>query len=300
MSDGENQKSLFKLDGKWFHETGKVFPGQAMSLEVEEVLFHQKSPYQDVLVFQSKTYGRVMVLDGMINSTSRDECAYQEMISFLPLNSHPNPKSVLVVGGGDGGVARDCAKHSKVERITMIEIDQMVVDASKEFLPEMAIGMSHPKVKLFVGDGLEYLENNEDTYDVIIADLSDPDDGGPAAKLFQETFYKLMKDRLNPGGIICAQGEVIWLDLEQCIKPMIDFCQKHFPSVTYACNNVPTYTCGIIGYVICSLEKDKDFRTPLHVFTEEEMDQMNLKYYNQDMHTGAFALPTFVKKKLNL
>lgn len=287
---------MFSADGKWFFEQGSLLPGQKLGLEIDEILFHEKSKYQDVLVFQSKTYGRVMVLDGMINSTSRDECAYQEMISFLPLNSHPDPKNVLIIGGGDGGVARECAKHPKVEAITMIEIDEVVVEASKRFLPDMAIGMSHPKVKVFIGDGLEYVETNSTMYDVIIADLSDTDEDSPSRLLFMKGFYEKLCTRLKPDGVFCAQGETIWLDLESTIESMVRDCQTLFSSVSYAMSNVPTYTCGVIGYLICSKEKGKTFSDPLHVFTDEEVEAMKLKYYNKEMHTTAFALPTFVKK----
>jgi len=285
------------MDGNWFYEKSPEFPGQAFGLEVEEVLFHEKSNYQDILVFQSKTYGRVMALDGIVNSTSRDECAYQEMITFLPLNSHPCPKKVLIVGGGDGGVARECVKHPKVESVTMVEIDQMVIDASKKYLPDMAIGMSHPKLNLFVEDGLEFLKNNEAMYDVIIADLSDPQ--GPAERLFQEEFYKKMLERMNPDGLLCTQGQTIWLDLK-LISSMLTFCKSLFPSVSYAFNNVPTYTCGCIGYILCSRTENKNFKDPIHIFNEAEKDKMQLNYYDEELHSAAFALPRFVQKKLPL
>jgi len=285
------------MDGRWFREESDDFSGQSFSLEVEEVLFHEASRYQDVLVFQSKSYGRVMALDGIINSTERDEFAYQEMISFLALNSHIHPRHVLIIGGGDGGVARECSKHPLVERITQVEIDQLVIDASKKHLPNLAVGFDSPKVSLHVGDGLEYLKSNTATYDVIIADLNDP--GGPASELFTKTFYIHMKERLNPGGIVCTQGECMWLDLE-LISGIITFSRDLFPSVTYASNSVPTYTTGNIGYVICSLQEDHKFREPYHVFSDEVKDRMELKFYDEDVHRAAFALPRFVRKKLAL
>ena len=238
-----------------------------------------------------------MALDGIINSTERDEFAYQEMISFLPLNSHKHPRHVLIVGGGDGGVARECAKHPLVETITLVEIDQLVIDASKQHLPKLAAGLTHPKVTLHVTDGLEFLKQNETGYDVIIADLNDPD--GPAAELFTQTFYRYMKDRLNHGGILCTQGECFWVDLE-LISKMVTFCRELFPSVVFAYNSVPTYTTGNIGYVMCSSEMDVSFKDPVHVFTEEQKDSMDLKFYDEHAHKAAFALPRFVRKKLLL
>ena len=286
------------MENGWFNEVSEtMLPGQKFGLQAEEVLFQEKSKYQDILVFKSKTYGNVLVLDGMINCTERDEFSYQEMISFLPLNSHPHPRNVLLVGGGDGGVARECAKHPLVENIHMVEIDQVVIDACRKFLPGMAVGMDHPKVSLFVQDGLEFLKNNSHKYDVIIADLSDPE--GPAEQLFQQEFYKEMKKSLNCDGILCTQGEIPWIDLP-IIKRILTFCRDMYPSVTYATSNVPTYPCGCMGYVICSLEEGKKFGKPLHVFSDKEKDQMHLRFYNEQMHTAAFSLPQYLKKELQL
>ncbi|PWA83519.1 spermidine/spermine synthase [Artemisia annua] len=128
----------------WFSEISPMWPGEAHSLKVEKILFQGKSDYQDVMVFQSATYGKVLVLDGVIQLTERDECAYQEMITHLPLCSIPNPKKVLVIGGGDGGVLREVARHSSVEHIDICEIDQMVVDVSKDYFPDVAVGYEAP------------------------------------------------------------------------------------------------------------------------------------------------------------
>ena len=138
------------------------------------------------------------------NNRERDEFAYQEMIAHIPLNAHQNPKKVLVIGGGDGGVLREVVKHDCVESVTLVEIDEVVVKVAKKFLPAMAAGFSHPKVNVVIGDGFEYLKNNVGSYDVIITDSSDP--VGPAEALFSESFYDLMKNALLPGGIICTQG----------------------------------------------------------------------------------------------
>lgn len=184
-----------------------------MSLQVKEILHVEKSKYQDVLVFQSVSYGNVLVLDGVIQATERDEFAYQELIAHLPLNSHPNPRKVLVVGGGDGGVLREVVKHECVESVTLVEIDEVVVKVAKKFLPAMAAGFQHPKVNLVIGDGFEYLSSNPGAFDVIITDSSDP--VGPAEALFSDTFYGLMHNSLLPGGIICTQGiHTLCIDLK--------------------------------------------------------------------------------------
>ncbi|XP_065060808.1 spermidine synthase-like [Rhopilema esculentum] len=159
----------------WFYEKSDTFPGQSFGLEIEKVLYHDKSKYQDILVFQSKSYGTVLVLDGIIQCSSRDEFSYQEMIANIPLNCHPDPKKVLIIGGGDGGVAREVAKHPAVEAIDLCEIDEMVIDVSKKFIKEMSSGFNSHKVTVHICDGFKFLENHLSQYDVIIADISDPE-----------------------------------------------------------------------------------------------------------------------------
>lgn len=160
------------VDG-WFHERGVLWPGQAMSLKVKQVLDHHRSKFQDILVFESENHGNVLVLDGVIQVTERDEHAYQEMIAHLPLFAHPNPKKVLVIGGGDGGVLREVAKHPGVEEIVECEIDEGVISVSKKYLPTLAKGYDDPRVSVQIMDGAKFLEENQETFDVIITDSSD-------------------------------------------------------------------------------------------------------------------------------
>jgi len=279
---------------KWFRETNsKFWPGQEFSIEIDQILHKNRSKYQDVLVFKSKTYGNVLVLDNCIQCTERDEFAYQEMLAFLPLMAHPNPKRVLIIGGGDGGVLREVVKHPQVEQAVLCEIDQDVIDVSKKYLPEMAKGFSSPKAVINVGDGFEYLKSHKNQFDVIITDSSDPE--GPAEALFQESFYSLMKDALKPPhGIICCQGESIWLHLN-LIKKIVTFSRNLFPSVAYAYASTPTYPSGTIGFVICSLDKDAKLTEPVD---EKLVDQLDTRYYTADVHRAAFALPAFVRKEL--
>ncbi|KAJ3175847.1 hypothetical protein HDU87_005675 [Geranomyces variabilis] len=281
----------------WFKETETLWPGQAMTLQVTEILHQEKSKFQDVLVFQSANHGNVLVLDGVIQATERDEFAYQEMIAHLPLNAHPNPRKVLVIGGGDGGVLREIVKHDCVEEVTLVEIDEAVVKAAKKFLPAMAVGFQHPKVKLHIGDGFEYLKNNESSYDVIITDSSDP--VGPAESLFGETFYGLMRKALLPEGIICTQGECPWLHLS-IIKDVLEHSRKVFPVVDYAWASVPTYPCGMMGFVLCCNTPGRNMRVPTRRFPPAFEAGGKLRYYNADVHQAAFVLPQFAKAALAL
>ena len=197
----------------WFSESEVMWPGQAMSLKVDKVLYEGRSDFQDILVFKSATYGNVLVLDGAIQLTERDEYAYQEMIAQIPLHCHPDPKSVLIVGGGDGGVLREVCRHSTVQKIVMCEIDAKVCDVAKQFFASStATAFGDPRVELVHADAAQFVKDKRDEYDVVIVDSSDPI--GPAETLFQPAFYQGLKQAMRPGAIMCNQGECVWLHLE--------------------------------------------------------------------------------------
>jgi len=279
------------IDG-WFHERGELWPGQAMSLQVKKVLDHHRSLFQDVLVFESENHGNVLVLDGVIQVTERDEHAYQEMIAHIPLFAHPNPRKVLVIGGGDGGVLREIAKHEGVEEIVLCEIDKDVLEVSEKYLPGLAVGYKDPRVTVKIMDGAKYMEDNQDSFDVIITDSSDPI--GPASVLFETPFYNGMYKALREGGIVCTQGESQWLHLD-LIKPLVDSIKLTYSNVGYAYTTIPTYPSGQIGFVIgtkgrgsCNIPSRKP---------SAEM-QKTLKYYTPGLHTASFELPAFARRAI--
>lgn len=283
------------LKSGWFSELSELWPGQCMSLQIEEVLYHEKSDCQDVMVLKSKNYGKVLVLDGVIQCTERDEFSYQEMIAHLPLNCHPCPKKVLVIGGGDGGVLREIVKHPLVETVDLCEIDKKVVEVAKKYLPQLACGFSSPKCNIHFADGFKFMADHRNEYDVIITDSSDPI--GPASSLFEQSYYELMKKALRPNGIICNQGECVWLHLD-LIKSMKNFCQKLYPVVEYCYTTIPTYPSGQIGFLICSTNPDSNLKEPVREFSREEIKKLGLRYYNSDIHRAAFVLPEFARQAL--
>ncbi|KAF8770535.1 Spermidine synthase like protein [Argiope bruennichi] len=278
----------------WFTETGTLNGDQAISIEVKNILYHEKSKYQDILVFDSNRFGRVLVLDDAIQLSESDEFSYQEMITFLPLNSHPNPKKVLIIGGGDGGAVREAVKHPLVESVTMCEIDEKVIEVSKKYLPFMAKGFDSPKLTLYIGDGAQFMRNHQHEFDIIITDSSDPK--GPAVCLFQKPYYESLKKALRPGGIICSQGESFWFD-RKLLSEMIKMCKTIFPVVDYGSSYVPSYPGGQIGYLCCSTSPDTNFRQPLNRFSKETLKELNLKYYTPDTHQAAFALPLSIAEQ---
>lgn len=282
------------VDG-WFREiSDTMWPGQAMTLKVEKVLHHEKSKYQDVLIFKSTTYGNVLVLDNVIQASERDEFSYQEMIAHLALNSHPNPKKVLVIGGGDGGVLREIVKHDVVEEAWLCDIDEAVIRLSKQYLPEMSASYSHPKVKTYIGDGFQFLRDYQNTFDVIITDSSDPE--GPAESLFQKDYFKLLSSALTEKGVISTQAESMWIHLP-IIKDLKKACGSVFPVAEYAYTTIPTYPTGQIGFMVCSKDKNANVKKPLREVTEEEEAKL-YKYYNKKIHEASFVLPTWVEKEL--
>ncbi|KAL2315811.1 Spermidine synthase [Schizosaccharomyces pombe] len=289
MSVQELSHPLIK-DG-WFREINNMWPGQAMTLKVKKVLYAGKSKYQDVLVFESETYGHVLVLDGAIQATERDEFSYQEMIAHLALNSHPNPKKVLVIGGGDGGVLREVVKHECVEEAILCDIDEDVIKVSKQYLPEMSAGFNHPKVKVHIGDGFKFLQDYQNTFDVIITDSSDPD--GPAEALFQKPYFQLLSDALREGGVITTQAECMWIHLG-VISNVLTAVKTVFPNVRYAYTTIPTYPSGSIGFVVASKDASIDLSKPLRKWSPEEENKL-CKYYNSEIHAASFVLPTFAR-----
>nr|XP_021525589.1 spermidine synthase [Aotus nancymaae] len=171
-----------------------------------------------------------------------------------------------------------------------------VIQVSKKFLPGMAVGYSSSKLTLHVGDGFEFMKQNQDAFDVIITDSSDP--MGPAESLFKESYYQLMKTALKEDGVLCCQGECQWLHLD-LIKEMRQFCQSLFPVVAYAYCTIPTYPSGQIGFMLCSKNPSTNFQEPVQPLTRHQVAQMQLKYYNSDVHRAAFVLPEFARKALN-
>lgn len=258
-----------------------------MTLKVNKILHVEKSLYQDVLVFESETYGNVLVLDGVIQCTERDEFSYQEMITHIPMASHPNPEKVLVIGGGDGGVVREALKYDSVKEVVLCDIDEAVPRVSKQYLPHMAELLVDPRVTVHIGDGFAFLQSHEGTYDVIITDSSDP--VGPAASLFQKPYYQLLHDALKEGGHIAAQGECLWLHVPLINEVRASARDVGFAQVEYAFTTIPTYPSGQIGFLLAAKAggAENSLKVPI------KGPNTLTRYWNKDVHRAAFVLPEF-------
>ncbi|MEC9466554.1 MAG: polyamine aminopropyltransferase [Myxococcota bacterium] len=279
----------------WFTEFDD---GMALSLELDgEMLFHDQSDFQDVKVFDTTRWGRVLTLDDYVMLTTRDECVYHEMMTHPACLTHPNPKRALVIGGGDGGTVRELAKHTSIEEIVMVEIDGMVVDACRKFIPETACGMDHPKCNLIIGDGIAYVEEAEpESFDIICVDSTDP--LGPSQGLFTEKFYRKAHSMLRPQGILMVQSESPRTKIH-VFQEIYTFFDAIFGRENVHCMmiHVPTYMPGTWSLAFCSkgphpvADVDQERQTKF-------VDAHDLNYYNESMHQGAFALPSYVRKLL--
>ena len=233
----------------------------------------------------------VLVLDGVIQVTESDEFSYQEMIAHIPLFAHGSPEKVLVIGGGDGGVLREVCKHEGVKEVVICEIDEDVISYSKKYLPSLACGYADPRVIVKIMDGAEFMRQNPGVFDVIITDSSDPI--GPAAVLFEAPFYRGMYDALADGGIICTQGECMWLH-KDLIKPLVNKVQEFCSTAEYAYTTIPTYPSGQIGFIIATKNRGS-CKKPAKVDSEMEK---GLKYYNSELHEASFVLPSFARRAI--
>ncbi len=269
----------------WFEETHENI---ALRFRLKERLFDEKSEFQRVEVVETQEHGKLLAHDGMIMVTERDEFVYHDMITHVPLFTHPAPKNVLVIGGGDGGTVREVLKHPSVEKVTMVEIDSVVVEASKKFIPQTASELDHPKVTLKIADGVDFMKSSTETFDVIIVDSSEPI--GPATPLFNISFYQDVYARLADNGIVVSQGESPYYDMKMQ-KVLVKILKEVFPKVhIYNYCNM-SYPSGLWSFTYASKGL-----CPLKDFDPQRVKN-SFQYYNSEIHCGAFMIPQFMKEE---
>lgn len=238
-----------------------------------------------------------MVIDGMVMLSEMDEFVYHEMLTHVGLFSHPNPQKVLIIGGGDGGSAREVLKHKSVKSVDMVEIDETVVRAAKQFLPNVG-DFDNPRLNVIYENGLTFVEQSENKYDVIIIDGSDP--VGPAVDLFKNEFYMNCHRALTEKGVLTAQTESPWMSgYHKSIKNLFSALNEHFKESEMYLGFVPLYPTGMWSFAFASKY--------LHAQSPEVLEKVKttlplkpaLRYYNQEIHRGSFALPAFVRDILS-
>ncbi|MCG7623282.1 polyamine aminopropyltransferase [Epibacterium sp. Ofav1-8] len=266
----------------------------AQSLRVSEMYYDSKTEHQRLKVFQNGTFGRVLTLDDVVQTTEGDNFIYHEMLTHVPILAHGAAKRVLIIGGGDGGIAREVLKHASVEHVTMVEIDAGVVDFSKEYLPMLSQGaFDDARLTLVINDGAVFMKETDDKFDVIIVDSTDPI--GPGEVLFTDTFYGHAARALTEDGIIVTQNGVPFMQGDELTNTMRAF-QALFQDATCYIATIPTYVGGpmALGWGSPSTKaRDVDLAT-----LEARFAAANLTpdYYTPEVHKAAFALPGYVKK----
>ncbi len=264
--------------------------GFGLSLDVEgENLYSKKSEFQQVDIFKSKTLGNVLTLDGLMMTTVEDEFFYHEMIAHIPLCSHKNPENVLVIGGGDGGTVREVLKHPSVKNVDLCEIDALVIEASKMFLPSIAGKLDDKRVNIYVEDAIEFIKTKKNCYDVVLVDSTDP--MGPGVGLFTEEFYTNVKESLKKGGIVTPQSESPFANKNE-MKNMYILLKKVFKTVLPYCGPIPTYPGGYWSWAFCSDDNDNTIKD----IKRAELIEKDAKLYNTKLHNAVFAVPNFVRK----
>ncbi|KUF11746.1 polyamine aminopropyltransferase [Pseudoponticoccus marisrubri] len=277
----------------WMQE--KLHPHHAQALKLDRVLYDSETDHQRLKVFENGTFGRVLTLDDVVQTTEGDNAIYHEMLTHVPILAHGAAKRVCIVGGGDGGMAREVLRHDSVTHVTMVEIDAGVVEFSKEYLPTLSQGaFDDPRLSLVIDDGAAFMKTTEGGFDVIIVDSTDPI--GPGEVLFTDTFYGHAKRALAPGGILVTQNGVPFLQAEELTNTMRAF-QALFADATCYMATIPTYAGGpmAFGWGTDGTSRDTPLETLQDRFAAAGLDPF---YYTPEVHKAAFALPAYVVKCL--
>ena len=276
-------------DTPWFTESAAEI-GTAFSLATSSLLHQEKSPYQNIEIYETKSFGNLMVLDGFIMLTTRDNFIYHEMMSHPALFSHSRPKHVVIVGGGDCGTLQQVAKHSCVEKITQIEIDERVTRVAEQYFPELCASNNDKRANFEFCDAIEWMRNApSDSIDIIIIDSTDPI--GPAEGLFQKAFYQYCWSALSENGLVIQQSESPLVHWETITKPMqAEMQAANFNTTKTLFFPQPVYPTGWWSATLAA-------KNDIHLVRDTDAKQLafETKYYNYDIHLAAFAMPSFLK-----
>ena len=276
----------------WFSENHT--PNVQISIRVDKQLYSGKSEFQRIDVFESPEFGRFLTLDGYMMLTEKDEFIYHEMITHVPMAVHPNVKNVLVIGAGDGGVIRELVRYPEIESIDMVEIDPLVVEVCKKFLPLTACRFNDPRLKIHYEDGLRFVRFKENEYDLIIVDSTDP--FGPGEGLFTKEFYGNCYKALKEDGILINQHESPFYpeDAAACQRAHKNIVET-FPLAKVYQAHIPTYPSGhwLFGFASKKYHPLKDLNE-----TRWNMRSITCRYYTTTLHKGAFYIPAYVEALL--
>ncbi|MBX3490411.1 polyamine aminopropyltransferase [Parvibaculum sp.] len=281
-----------KPDGRWVTETLYEGEGFTCAFRADKVLYEEDTAEQHLVIFENRLFGRMMALDGITQVTERDEFIYHEMMTHVPILAHGKVRRVLIIGGGDGGILREVARHKAVEKITMVEIDPAVTEFAKLHLPQVSAGaFDDPRLDLVFADGAKFVEETGESYDVVIVDSTDPI--GPGEVLFREEFYRAAKARLAPGGVIVTQNGVPFMQGAELASTIGKF-RRLFRVATCYMATIPTYVGGPMAM---GWGTDDESLASLRVSELQarfEEARISTRYYTPAVHHAAFALPRYV------
>lgn len=276
----------------WFSE--RHTPNVQLSIKVDRQLYSGRSDFQRIDVFDSKEFGRFLTLDGYMMLTEKDEFIYHEMITHVPMAVHPNARDILVIGAGDGGVVRELTRYESVRRIDMVEIDPLVVDVCKKYLPQTACRLDDPRLTIVFEDGLKFVRTRKDEYDLIIVDSTDP--FGPGEGLFTREFYGNCYNALKDDGIMVNQHESPFYDADAAAcKRAHKRIVESFPISRVYQAHIPTYPSGhwLFGFASKKYHPVRDLNA-----AKWGLLGLSTRYYTTNLHVGAFALPAYVEEML--
>ena len=279
----------------WYDET--LYPDVAQRFRMGRVLYRDKTDLQDLVIFENRALGRVMALDGVVQTTEGDEFVYHEMLTHVPILAHGHARRVLIVGGGDGGMLRRCLEHTTVERVTMVEIDRSLVDLSIAHLPSISAGaFDDPRTNLVIADGCAFVKDTDETFDVIIVDSTDPH--GPGAVLFTEEFYGDCKARLTPGGVLVTQNGVPFFQPGE-LKDSHRRLGTLFRDASFFVAPVPSYYGGFMAFGWATDDEALRRQTADAIRPRFAAAGLKTRYYTPDIHAASFALPAFMLDALS-
>ncbi|MGN1386990.1 MAG: polyamine aminopropyltransferase [Bacillus sp. (in: firmicutes)] len=276
----------------WFSE--RHTPNVKLSIKVDRQLYSGQSEFQRIDIFDSEEFGRFLTLDGYMMLTEKDEFIYHEMITHVPMAVHQNIRNVLVIGAGDGGVIRELTRYENIENIDLVEIDEMVIDVCKQYLPKTACCFDDPRVHLYIEDGVKYIRSCENQYDLIIVDSTDP--FGPGEGLFTKEFYGSCFKALREDGIMVNQHESPFYEEDvQAMQRAHKRIVECFPISRVYQAHIPTYPSGhwLFGFASKKYHPVADLKEAAW-----KQNGIRTKYYNSKLHVGAFYLPTYVEELL--
>lgn len=273
-----------------FQET--IHQSYRQTMDIERVLFEAKTDCQHLVIFENAQFGRVMTLDGVVQTTENDEYIYHEMLTHVPILAHGEVKKVLIIGGGDGGILRECLRHHTIEAVHMVEIDRQVIDMASEYFPNHSQGaFDHPKAKIIIDDGCRYVAECTEHYDVIICDSTDPI--GPGEALFTESFYRDCKSCLTDGGVMVTQNGVLYFQLDELMQSA-RFFKQLYKAPTFYRAAIPTYVGGDMALGFASDDEQLSNVSIDELTRRFKASGLKTRFYNPAMHHGAFALPQYV------